>query len=69
MHLSQIFLTLGLTFIVVLPLAVQLPPEGDSTGGLLVAVDDSTAVEIVRRQLHDNTIFRENLDVVLTHLA
>src|SRR6476469_7059324 len=54
LHLSQIFLTLGLTFTVLL---------------LLVPVDDATAGQVVRRQLHHDTVFREDADVVLPHLA
>src|SRR5699024_468799 len=36
---------------------------------LLVAVDDASAGQVIRRQLHYNTVLWENADVVLTHLA
>src|SRR5699024_4765371 len=36
---------------------------------LLVAVDDASAGQVIRRQLHYNTVLWENTDVVLTHLA
>src|SRR5881227_171477 len=55
LHLSQIFLTLGLTFTV--PYL------------LLVPVDDPTAGQVVRRELHDDTVLRKDADVVLPHLA
>src|SRR3954462_1770102 len=55
LHLSQIFLTLGLTFTVVLL--------------LLVPVDDPTAGQAVRRQLDHHSVFRKDADVVLPHLA
>src|SRR6476659_4461794 len=56
LHLSQIFLTLGLTFIAGL-------------GPLLVAVDDPTPGEVVRRELHHHAVLGEDPDVVLAHLA
>src|SRR4051794_22228103 len=56
LHLSQIFLTLGLTFTVRLLL-------------LLVPVDDATAGQVVRRELYDDSVFRKDADVVLAHLA
>ena len=39
------------------------------TGALLVSVNDATAVQIVRTQLHRNTIPRENTDEVLPHTS
>src|SRR5437764_10680355 len=54
LHLSQIFLTLGLTFTVFL---------------LLVPVDDPTAGQVVRRQFDHHPVFRKDADVVLPHLA
>src|SRR3954467_5512733 len=60
LHLSQIFLTLGLTF------------TADSLRicfWLLVPVDDATAGQVVGRQLHHDTVFRKDADVVLPHLA
>src|SRR4051794_25367604 len=53
-HLSQIGLTLGLTF---------------TDLSLLVAVDDATAGEVVRGKLHDDPVLGEDADVVLPHLA
>src|SRR4051812_21651660 len=35
----------------------------------LVAVDDASSGEVVRRQLHDHAVLREDPDVVLAHLA
>src|ERR1051325_1783507 len=55
LHLSQIFLTLGLTFTV--PFL------------LLVPVDDATAGQVVRRELHDHSVLGKDADVVLPHLA
>src|SRR3954463_15215542 len=37
--------------------------------GLLVAVDDAPAGQVVRRELHDDPVLGEDPDVVLTHLA
>src|SRR3954451_15484752 len=55
LHLSQIFLTLGLTF----------------TGAflLLVPVDDPTAGKVVGGELDDDPVLREDADVVLPHFA
>src|SRR3954462_60108 len=60
LHLSQIGLTLGLTF----------------TGSpfrcsrlFLVPVDDATPGEVVRRELHHHAVLGEDPDVVLAHLA
>ena len=36
---------------------------------LLVAVDDAAAGQVVRRQRDDDTILRQDTDVVLAHLA
>src|SRR5947199_2809650 len=55
LHLSQIFLTLGLTF--------------TASNLLLVPVDDPTAGQVVRRELHHDPVFRKDADVVLPHLA
>src|ERR687898_583088 len=60
LHLSQIFLTLGLTF-------TTRPFQW--CGGLLVAVDDPTPGEVVRRELHHDPVLGEDPDVVLAHLA
>ena len=37
--------------------------------GLLVAVDDAAARQVIRAQLHHHTVLGEDPDVVLTHLA
>ena len=37
--------------------------------GLLVAIYDPAATEIVGRELYDDAVFRKDPDVVLTHLA
>src|SRR6478609_3636112 len=59
LHLSQIALTLGLTF-------TRRPFQ---IGCLLVAVDDPTPSEVVRRELHHHAVLGKDPDVVLTHLA
>jgi len=56
LHLSQIFFTLGLTFIVVLPL-------------LLVTIDNATSCEVIWTEFYDHTITRKNTNVVLSHLS
>src|SRR4051812_25202600 len=58
LHLSQIFLTLGWTFT-----SVALWVSSS-----LVAVDDSAAGQVVRRQLHHYAVLGEDPDVVLAHL-
>src|SRR4051794_8435419 len=58
LHLSQIALTLGLTF-----------TGRPFRGWLLVAVDDPTSSEVVRRELHHHAVLGEDPDVVLAHLA
>ena len=40
-----------------------------SIGLLLVAVHDPAAREVIGRQLYDNTIVREDSDVVHSHFA
>ena len=55
LHLSQIFLTLGFTFMA-LPL-------------LLVPINDPTSGEVVGTEFNDYSILREDSDVVLTHLS
>src|SRR3954454_16906492 len=40
-----------------------------SVGWLLVAVDDPTPREVVRRELHHDPVLGEDPDVVLAHLA
>src|SRR6478735_1192043 len=68
LHLSQIFLTLGWTFICLFSL-VPTGREGPAGKGLFVAVNDATAGQVVGRQLHDHAILRQDADVVLPHLA
>src|SRR5690606_40712695 len=58
LQLSQIGLTLGLTFI-----AFLLP------GRSLVAVDDAAPVEVIGAQLDDHTVLGKDADVVLAHLS
>src|SRR6185437_1023692 len=43
-------------------------PRGQRTG-LLVAVDDAPAGQVVRRELHHDPVLGEDPDVVLAHLA
>ncbi len=54
LHLSQIFFTLGLTFMTLL---------------LLISVNNATSGEVIWTQLHDDTIFRKDANVVLSHLS
>src|SRR6187401_208500 len=73
LHLSQIFLTLGLTFMGVSLYSLSSYPR-DAAGRylqqrLLVAVYDPTAGQVVRAQFHDHAVLGEDADVVLTHLA
>jgi hypothetical protein len=46
-------------------------PEGNLNNekSLLVAVDDTAAVEVVRAEFHHYAILREDSNVVLTHLS
>src|SRR5690625_7619726 len=69
LQLSQIFLTLGLTFMAFLRRRSTRTARRRSCGWLLVAVDDTTAGEVVRAQLDDDPVLGEDPDVVLTHLA
>jgi hypothetical protein len=71
LHLSQIFFTLGLTFTIRLLFFFLLLYYYVFTTTcllLLVPVNDSTSSEIVWTQFHDHTIFRQDADVVLSHL-
>src|SRR5450830_710335 len=71
LHLSQIFLTLGLTFIACSSAAAApgVRTDGVFEWRLLVAVDDPAAGQVVRAQLNDHAVLGEDPDVVLTHLA
>ncbi|MEY4532931.1 MAG: hypothetical protein RI926_700 [Actinomycetota bacterium] len=71
LHLSQIFLTLGFTFIVLSFFAVFVPVKQAVTSQqpLFVAVDDTSTGEVVRAELYDDLVLREDSDVVLAHLA
>ena len=62
-HLSQIGLTLGLTFTSLLILFSY------GGGGLLVAVDDAAPGQVVGGKLHDDPVLGQDADVVLPHLA
>src|SRR3954463_14349917 len=61
LHLSQIFFTLGLTFI--------CQPFLARSGSLLVPVDEPAPGEVVRRELDHEVVLGEDPDVVLAHLA
>src|ERR1700761_1935963 len=56
LHLLQIFLTLGLTFTANFP------------SYLLVPVDDASAAQVVRTELNDHPVVRQDTDVVHPHL-
>ena len=73
-------LTEGLTFMIFL-FAVFVPVDPRGAGprhpesgryfstGLAVAVHDATARQVVGRQLYNHTVFGNDADVVLPHLA
>src|SRR4051794_39248860 len=73
LHLSQIFFTDGWTFTGAAPHSSDRVPGSSPQGGsgrrLLVPVDDATAGQVVRRQLHDHAVLGQDADVVLPHLA
>src|SRR5690348_11753871 len=71
LHLSQICLTLGLTFMAFLCVFCRwsaCPAGCPRPRCLLVAVDDPAAGQVVGAELHHHAILREDSDVVLTHL-
>src|SRR6201989_1036467 len=59
-HLLQIFLTLGLTFMV-------LVSTMSDAYCLLVPVQDSPATQVVGAELHDHPVVRQDADVVHPH--
>ena len=63
-HLSQIGLTLGLTFTALISSVGSM-----SRPGLLVAINDSPTGQVVRRELDHDPVLGKDADVVLTHLA
>ena len=65
LHLSQIFLTLGWTFICL----VSSAGSSVSLEWSPVTEDDPAAVEVVRRELHHHAVLGQDPDVVLAHLA
>jgi hypothetical protein len=69
LHLSQIFLTLGRTFIRLSRPIGRLRGFGARPGRLLVSVSDPTPLEVVWRELNLDPITRKDPDVVHPHLA
>src|SRR5688572_6209616 len=72
LHLSQMGLTLGLTFMSTIPCCSAgacADVRSRRLDHLLVAVDDPTSREVVRRELHHDPVLGEDPDVVLAHLA
>src|SRR4051812_41524963 len=70
LHLSQIGLTLGLTFMTRAFLYSDRLVLPQLVGAVsLVPIDDATAGEVVRRELDDDPVLRKDADVVLPHLA
>ena len=64
---SQIALTLGLTFMS-LPFQLLSSPSGVRHGRSLVPVHDPPARQVVRAELDDDPILRQDADVVLADL-
>ena len=69
LHLSQIFFTLGLTF-------MSCPPSGGTSKiiyctvirKLLVTINNPTSSEVVGTEFYDDTVSWKNANIVLTHL-
>src|SRR4051794_14767439 len=68
LHLSQMRLTLGLTFMSALSCSARLVRCG-RVARSFVSVDDPASGEVVGRQLHHHAVLGKDPDVVLTHLA
>ena len=77
LHLSQIGLTLGFTFTAVSILRGLAVPRACARHvswlwvgrGLLVSVHDAAPGQVVRGELHDDSVLGQDADVVLPHLA
>lgn len=73
MQLSQIFLTLGLTFIILLSRCLRTHGEPRAVtfqqAVLLVAVDDAPTRKVVWAELHNHLVLWEDSDVVLAHFS
>ena len=76
LHLLQIFLTLGLTFTANFFLMgvgrcppTRVPGLGLTPLPLLVPVNDAAAAQVIRAELNDHPVIRQDPDVVHPHLA
>src|SRR5699024_12578901 len=65
-HFEHLFFTLGLTFMVTPNLCHSGPGAREA---LLVAINNAPAREVVRAQLHDDSVVGENTDGGHPHLA
>src|SRR5712671_3171439 len=69
LHLSQIFFTDARTFITQLS-AVSFQPSAKSFKAyLLIAINDSSAIQVVRRKLHRDFVAGQDANKVFAHLA